>query len=414
MKAYLVFFFFWAGLSGPLHAMTLPEAFAAAKKNTGTLTGKQLDIDIAENRKKQGVGSLLPSVEVSSVNLFRDDAGASNVSSSFTETHQHTARISLTQPLFRGGSTYYGLKIARNLPKIARLDLRQTEIELYETVAQAFYEVLQYKSDIDHLREQTRLLQERISDIRQRTAIGRSKNTELLSAQSILARTESELASGRSQMILAQQRLAALIGIDSVTALQDDGEVQPAAVPPDWADRLMAAPQVAANELILEQARLEVGVARGSYLPSLELNGDYFLDRGGVLADSKWEVTVDATWEIYSGGRNTAEKNIQQLEARKLEYYLTDLKRNLRSRFEAQKLDFQARQEELGKLKQAVQLAEVSYREHRREFSSGLVSNLEVLNSLDELLQARRALGRKVYETKLSWIRLQATVGATP
>lgn len=395
-------------------ALTLKEAFESAKKTTSLVANTKLDILKSEAEASSLRSSIKPTVELTSDNVFRDELlSSSSVASSFGEAHQHNAEISVSQTVFRKG-TLDGLKYANNLPKVARLGLRRAEINLYLSVAESFLRLASLRQEVLDLEEQSKLLNDRIKEIKERAKIGRSKKTDLLSAQSGLARISADMASLRSQLILAEQDLAKKTGLEDFLYLQDEVDVAKLTPEPNWKDEVLKVANIRAAELNLEQLKLQVNTSKSDYWPTLDLTGNYYLERSGVLAESEWDVTLGASWEIYSGGETQSSVEIQKIELRKQEQTLSELKRNASIEFEARKREFQSRKKELIKLKEALRLAKSSYLEHRKEARSGLVSSLEVLRSLDDFLQIKRIYNQRSLEGKLSWVRLQALAGVTP
>jgi outer membrane protein TolC len=131
------------------------------------------------------------------------------------------------------------------------------------------------------------------------------------------------------------------------------------------------------------------------------------------LSESNWDVTVTASWEIFSGGDDYRELQIQNINLQKLEAELTDYKRQLNASVGAAVAQVSSLKEELRVLKTAVDSAEKSYKQNERDRRNGLVSELEVLNSLDNLVATQSAYDRKYYGARLLYIALLRAVGRT-
>ena len=90
----------------------------------------------------------------------------------------------------------------------------------------------------------------------------------------------------------------------------------------------------------------------------------------------------------------------------KLEAQLQDAKNRLQADYEGQASLLTWQKETVQKLETAVDFAKKNYDEQVKEFSRGLVSNLEVLRSLDDYLSVKRTLDREKLNLKLAWIEL--------
>ena len=77
--------------------------------------------------------------------------------------------------------------------------------------------------------------------------------------------------------------------------LKDTFQIENLSIPEQWEVELMRAPQIQVAELLLEKTKQEKNVSRAEYLPKVDLDSNYYLDRSGILEDSDWDVTVQAT-----------------------------------------------------------------------------------------------------------------------
>ncbi len=391
-------------------AQTLEELFHAAVENTATIREKEWATEIAEEQKDQAYAQVLPTVSANSNNVWRDQADVGP----FGEAYQHTAFLSLTQPLFQGGSEYYNLAIAKRLPKIAELEKRRQLRLLFAQVAQAFYQALRAQKDMEIYLDQEKSLRDRIRTLKSRVNIGRSKPTELLAAQSQLSRILAERSQSERQKIVFINQLKTLCGLETRPQLIDYQDPAKIAYKNNWESQIGETPQVKATEILLENAERAVASARGSYLPTLDANANYYLDRAGILQDSSWDITLNARWELYEGGNDSSEIQIRKLQAKQIKAQLVDIKRSQRIEFDSLKEQFFLHQKTLDQFEEAVKVAKKNYQEHQKEADRGLVSDLDALQVLDNYLAVRKTYSQQIFETKMTWAQLKALVGDIP
>jgi outer membrane protein len=392
-------------------AITLEQIYQAAVENTAVIKDKQYSEEIAKQQENQAIGGVLPTLAAVSTNTWRDPVLAIGP---FGEPYQHFGAINLTQPIFQGGAEYYAIKNAQKLPEIAKLQRMQEELGLYTLVSQAFYQAVRNQQEQQVYLEQKKTLTERVKALQQRARIGRSKQTDVLAARSQLARVTAELSKVEQQMIAAKKALKNLSGLEEIPNLTDNSEPEELSLASHWEKQLMEVPIIKANKLLVENARRDIEGARGSFLPSVDMDANYFVDRAGILQDSKWEVTVNARWEVFSGGRDASQVRIKKLEALQLDAQLTDLKRNLQNDFKSLREEFIMHKKILSEMKEAVALAKENYQQHMLEANQGLVSDLEALRVLEEYLQVRRTYDQQVFDLKLTWTTLRALAGEHP
>ena len=391
-------------------AVTLSQAYREALKVRSSVAQSRTAETVAEARQDQTLAAVLPTVFVQSDNTWRDKVAGT----SFGEGYQHTARISVAQSLFSGGAAYHGLKAADYAHEAASFERKQSELDLYEEVATAFYQLLILKSDVANLKEQEDLLRKRLDFLRQRARIGRTKSSDVLAARSQLARVSAQLLGARSEFRVADNRFRWLTGLKDLSELRDEWQDKPLSVPQRETAELMQLPLIQAREADLEAAGHLEGVAFGAYLPSAALEGNYYLDRAGIISQSKWDVNLTLRWELYSGGNTLAQRRIRAAEKSLTELRLADDRKRLRTDFEAKSEQVRLRIETVAALEEAERLAKRNYELQQQEFRRGLVSNLDVLQALDDYLTTRRTLARERFNARLDWVRLQLLTGETP
>lgn len=397
-------------LSSSACAETLADFYEKALRNTAFIKEQDLAVSIAQEQKTQAQSAVLPTLSVQSNSVWRDQADVG----AFGEAYQHSAFVSLSQPLFQGGGEYYALGIANNLPKVAELERERQKRILFSQVSQAFYQAFSLRRDRALYLEQEKALRERVSTLQRRAKIGRSKPTDVLAAQSQLARISAERANIERLYVNSENLLKNLTGINRIEFLADPLEAQQLQYNSAWAQRVEETPQIQAAELAMDNAKKAIGASRGTYLPSVDANANYYLDRAGILRDSEWDITVNAKWDLYNGGRDSSEVKIKRLQLLQMEARLTDTKRNQANEFESLKNQFFIHKKTLDQFNQAVRLAEKNYKQHIKEANQGLVSDIEALRVLDDFLQIRRTYEQQVIDTKITWAQMRALVGDLP
>ena len=407
----LLIFFILSSTSFNAQGVTnLKQLFSAARSYTAKLKDKAIEEEIAKKEKSKAMAGVLPSLSATSSNVWRDQADVG----AFGEGYQRTSYFTLSQPLFQGGAEYYALKIAGQRPEIARLEKKNAELNLYSEVASLFYTVVRLRQNQTTYKEQEGTLFRRVTTLKQRAKIGRNKQTDVLSAESQLARVRAELSQIESQRLRYEQNLLNLTGVSELGLLTDDLDLNKLEVPSEWQKTLLETPRIRATELALENSKKEVGVVRSQFLPSVDLDANYYIERSGILKDSDWDVTINAKWNLFSSGEDISEKQIKDLEVRKLENYFLEEKRNIKNDFESLTKEFLLQKAVVSKLEQAVKLAEKNYKQHIKEANQGLVSHLDVLKVLEDYLQVRQSYDQQLYNAKVTWANLEAMAGVLP
>ncbi|MEZ4752397.1 MAG: TolC family protein [Bdellovibrionota bacterium] len=374
------------------------------------MSTSRLDEEIADSSHNKAIASLLPNLSVSSNHTLREPISGSSTASTFGQRYQHTATLTLTQPLFQGGAEYAGLGYASAERQIANFKTKQAELDLAIEVATGFFSLATVNAEISNLLEQDDLLEKRVIFLQHWVRIGRSKPSELTAVQSQKAKIAADVSKAQSERQVSYETFLWLTGLENANELE--WESAPDAIPKQIdVDNL---PAVRSLELEMENAERSRTIARADYWPSVDLQGNYYLQRAGILAGSRWDLNLTLTWNLFSGGATAAESTIKAKEAQKKEIELRDLKHRLRQDFLGQQrlLEFQKRTVE--KLEQAVRYSRKNYLEQQEEFKKGLITNLEVLRAMDDYLQVKRALDREKIASRLAVVRLKTLLGEKP
>lgn len=399
-------------LSTGLSAITMHQAFEKALEHRSGVLNKKIDENVALLRKSQTLSEFYPKFELSSVNQWRDQSTSSEFERQFSTARQHTARLTMRQMLFHGGAEYEALKIAGLEIEARRLEQEQLALEIYETVAHSFFSILSLQTDLQNLKSQVQALERRNTLLKQRVALGRNKSSDLTASLSQMARLRAEIPSLEGRLEAEQQNFLWLVGLEHVDTFEAaEKELD---VPDHLIFDTDKIPAIKAKRKLSEIQEKQVNIARTEYLPNIDLSTNYYLDRTGTPSDARWDAALTATWNLFSGNSTKSEVRVRILERIKLENEIADLSRQRQRIFEAQKAQLRHYQTAVKDLQSALDFARKAYEEQQKDFELGLVSNLEVLRSLDDVLQAKRNFDLEKMNGRLLWVRLHTTAGIIP
>jgi len=397
-------------------ALTLDDYYAAALRRSEVVASQTELIRQAEERYQQATSSLLPTVNGVASYLWQEPlpTAAPSTSTSLL-SRQPLAKLTATQPLFRGFREFAALRQTRALVGAQNEDYQQARVQLFKDVAQNFYNVLSIEQDLKNLDEQIRQNLDREKEIQDRVRIGRSRVSELLNVQTTVGTLRAQVEQLRGQLRVAREAFAFLSGLESATPLHDSEPIPAEKEPLETAlTRLAMRPDIRASQKRLTAAQEGVAVAKGAHLPSIDLNGNYYLDRPGALKDVDWDVQVALTIPIYAGGllQSKAREAISQRS--QVELSASQVARQAEQEIRSLHQSLQFDQSQLEALERATEAARKSYEAQRQEYRLGLVTNLDVLQAHTAYQENTRALDRARFNTKLDYLRLQAATARRP
>ena len=391
--------------------LTLSQCYALALERSETIGLTQEDVALAEAQYEQVRAAVLPQAGFLFTDKFQDIGGSSG-SSLRRETPQ--AGFYGHQLLFAGFREFAAMKGQKHQIQSRARDVDQARLLLYEDVARVFFTVAANDLEIKSLETLIRLSQDRVGELRKRVAVGRSRDSEILSTESQWANLEARRQAAQGYRASALEVLSFLIG-QRVSGVQDD--FPETVLPPPLERYLSQTPSRPDVQSVLSQResrRLFSLAARRSYWPTLNLDGNYYTQRVGANESVDWDLFLVLDVPFYKGGETQADartaKSLERSVALRWSQVQRTAEREVRERYQ-NVLSYVAQVE---KLERSASLAQKNYEMQRREYTMGLVSNLEVLAALNTWQEASSAWERTRLQSKNAAVLLELAVGRTP
>ena len=396
-------------------ALGLKEVFQSSLKNAETLPIQQSRTLQSAERVNQAKAGLLPNLTFA-MSYLRQDTGTSDGTSAFTKADQTTTKATLTQPLFRGFREYAGIRATELDLKAQQAQEVQSRQALYKAVAQVFYAVLSANQDRQHIQTQVDLTAERVRELQSRSRIGRSRKGEVLAAQAQLELLKSQLEAATFELNQARDQFTIVTGLSNDLSLQDKIENLPSTLKPleYYLSFLEKRGDLQALEAQRDSTQEKIGIAKGAHLPSIDLGGNYYFKRTGVLENSRWDIGLAFTLPLYQGGAIVSQVREATEHLNEQELLLAQGRRQAIQSIEGSHRLFSSSLAQIRALSEALTLAESNYREQTRDYRFGLVTNLDVLQALNSLQDTRRTLDRTRYQAKTAYASLEASIGSIP
>jgi len=394
-------------------AVTLKEAFSSAKLNMETLKRAQSEIQQSIERKNQARANLLPTINGVGNETRIDRPRDPSMNSAFTLTRQYSVGFRLLQPLFRGG-TVSALQMRKDEILLANFQKDASEINLYQLVIGAYYNLHMAHVDLLNLSELLKLSQERVKELRSRTQVGRSRRGELVQAETQLLTAQAQYGQGEMNLKQAAETFEFYTGVKAIDLAKLS--MLPKNLPSilEFMEKLKKRPDILARLQQVKVADERVGISKGAHYPNVDLISNYYLDRTGILASSDWDVSVQVTVPLFQGGGATAlikesveAKKIAQLNS---EEAIRAAKRDLAILYQ----NYHQIQIQLDTMNSALKKAQEAYRLNLQDYNYGQVTNLEVLQSLNFYIEAKRSYDNLKNVAHMTYRNLEASVGVLP
>lgn len=390
-------------------ALGLDELYHRSLEQSEVLQSSRLDIDISDSERQRALSAQKP-------RLTLDADGSYHVSKldrkKWGNAWDSGVKTEFRQPLYDGGLSQAAIKAGEATVESAKWDYKTNEQTLYLQVASLFYELIAQKKDLMNLEDTIKLYRQRVGDLNERKRIGRSREAEVLSARTQLELTNSMIAATKINIAAAEEQLAWLSGLPPPLQLDDTlamGELEPKNVPAEKA----FIPSVAAAQARIEAATAQIDLARAGLMPKLDFIATHnwrYLD-ASEQGSHDFAIGLGLSWTLYDAGEIHAAVNSANLQRSKatVAKQLADREGNLNLSLARRQLDDSLLQ--IKTYRSALEVVEKTLKVQQQEFNSGLITNLEMLTTLDQRLQIRRNLDQAIYRAKLVYIQSKVYAG---
>lgn len=391
----------------------LRKAFDSALLNTETMPIQESKVQQTEEQVSQALSGIFPRLSI--VGNYTRIADPGFTGAFVADLNQHSARISATQPLFHGLKEFDALRIAQHSLKSQKFFTQKVKGSLYYQVAKSFFSILAAEQDVRNLKEVLKFSQQRTKELEAWVRSGRSRNTDLLSARSQEAILSAQLDAALNFLDQTRDNFYALTKLDKNSQLKDLSFAEASLTLKsltDYINLVERRPDVQALEAQVQAARYNKKYVRASYYPSLDLVGNYYLNRSGTnLKNSKWDAGINLSFPFFEGGVTNAQVGEAAAKLHEQELLLAQIRRNAEVEIRVAYTELQKSFNQVKLLKQAVETATAAYQGLSKDYRHGLATNIDVLTAMTKQLEAKRSYDTNRYALEVAKASLDNAVG---
>jgi outer membrane protein len=387
-----------------MRGITIEDAFLLALSKSESLAQQNEAIAGLEAAERALRSNFLPRLDFNGTR-FQQDTPDSTVQPSKTQ-----GMFSIRQSLFSGMRDYLSAKAAGTQTEAAKLDMARARQSLYLNVARAYLDLLAAQWDIDVRNEQLKITRDRLEELRSRERIGRSRSSEVLAAQSQLAQDEAQLQNALGSERVCQQVLKFLTGAQEDMAPAHVSLPSPPAID-GFLRGAEARADISARRKDLETAATRVDIQGRQRWPSLDAEANYYIKRPHSSSGINWDALLTLQIPLYTGGQTGAQTDQASAAKRSAGLALTLVRRQAETEVRQAYETLIYSVSTTDTLSKAMKLARENTQAQIQDYKLGLVTNLDVLNAMNSLLQIRIQHYQAHLQAFWSSIRLDAAGG---
>lgn len=401
----------------PQKKLSLMECYDLALKRSETLAISKEEIERAEATFFQASSEALGDVSFVASSTRQDSREKStgestSAGSTFLGREKTESKFAITQPLFQGFKSLAALIGAGNLRSQRKNEWIRAQHLLFLDVARSFYQVLRYQRDLEIIREIKKLFLERIDQLSEREKIGRSRPSELATANAGLKNIEAQFAQSEGAFIAEKNILGFLIGIPV-----DEIKLIDAVIPDEeivlnrYLSNLEMRPDVEASESGVKLARKNIVVAQSGLWPLISMEFNRYTERDGSQSNIDWDALLKIDVPLFRGGENIGNIKDAVSNWKQAKWLYSRTRREAELDIKQAYQQWHTTNEQYKALRESVFASEENFRLQKEEYERNLVNNLDVLQALETLYQANRQANEIYYQSKLSRWQLQVASG---
>ncbi|HEY1473902.1 MAG TPA: TolC family outer membrane protein [Pseudolabrys sp.] len=413
-------------LAVPAHGETLESALVHAYQNNPTLNSQRANTRATDEGVPIALSGYRPRITATAIGGEQTSSTTTRQQTGGTVTYNTVAGYNgpvsvggtITQTLYNGFQTANKTRQAESAVMASRATLRVAEQTILLSAATAYMNLLRDGAILDLQKRNVEVLQEQLRQTRDRFNVGEVTRTDV-------AQAESSLASGRSQVLVAQANYTASLATYRQVIGNEPGKLS-AATPvdrfsPNNVQGAVAVggttnPAVTTAEYNVDVALLQVKVAEGALYPTISVQGSFtqnWLDPQSLSVMNMYNASVLGTLSvpIYQGGAEYAaiRQAKETLGQKRLD--LDTARDTVRQNVVQSWGQLDAAKGNIEATRAQVQAAEIALNGVREEARVGQRTTLDVLNAQQTLVNARVALVTAQHDRVVASYALLAAVG---
>ena len=420
-RAVLLAVCFSVGTSALAAEPTLEDYIRSAlEKNPGRAISQAALLDAEAERLERG-SRLLPTVTAQATRTFNQhqtivdfDGTGPGEPLVFTRKAQNDANLSARMPLF-DADAFLKWRAGRAGARAAEADDRTNEVDVALNVARAYYTAVAASEVVRAAQRAKATADENMRIVQARLQIGATTQLLVDRAELEVSRAEQVLIDAKRVWNSSRRTLATLSGLaepETLAAVAPSTEA-PAAEDSMMRSALAGRPDVvAARERMNEATRGRLG-AWAAFAPRVTANGtERYTDAPGFAGEkTSWQATIVADWTLLDGGTRSAELKRQRAAILRARAKLTDAENVVKDELHSAWLDVDAALAKVTAARRGDAVARSAAEETRLRFKAGTVTQLDVIQSDRDALQAEVDRIRAEGELSIARLALRRAAG---
>jgi outer membrane protein TolC len=402
----------------PPKGMSLQEVLNLATRYSRELEQSRLSFQKAQAALQEQKASLFPTLDATAQSNYNRN--------SFAETQNDTLVLSVG---VQANYTLFDFGQRNTNILIQAVQVRSAELEVNRLTQQIRLDVAQQYYDLQDAGEQVRINQAAVENaqrsfqdtqLRERAGLGTRFDT--LQAQTTLSNNQVNLYQARTDLQVAQRKIAQKLGIAQTTQIAASDPIQivgawPLSLEQTILNAFEKRVELNQQRLAQESGQMKVKLAKTQKAPQVNLSAGYTLQES-PLTDSSLSnplqddlsVSLKLNWRLFDGGAAKAQANQARADTAIAVSEFANQRDQIRLDTETAFLTLQSQQQQMSSAQVGLTSAQAQLRLARLRFNAGVGTQLDVLNAQNQLAQAESNVSKAITGYNKAFVQLQRAI----
>ena len=393
------------------YELTLEESIRLALANNPAIKVSEAEQAKAEWSVKEAKAGKTPTVSLK----HSSARGELRASTPISESSSNS--VSLSLPLYTGGKLEGTIDKAKIGRDVSVLGVEKTKQQIRLDATKSYYTVLQTSNLVKLSQESVDRLKAHLQNVQAQFEVGTVAKTDVLRSEVEVADAEQSLIKAENAYELALAGLNNVMGMPLDTELQVKDELKYEAtdisLEAAWQQAMTNRPDLAQADLAIESAEKGVSIAKAGGRPTIALSATegWEDDKFPGTDDNTWSVGVSATWNIFDFGLTHSQIRQSKSELEKTQHQTQQIRDAAQLEVRQAYLNLKEAEKRIATSQVTVNKAEEDYKIAQVRYTSGVGTNLDVIDSQVALTTAKTNYVQALYDYNTSRAELEKAIG---
>lgn len=357
-----------------------------------------------------------------SVPVARTEAGnlvyGTEIVGTTSANRSYQQGISVSWPIWTFGKVEGAIDAARYQKNIADLEVYKTEADTKLSAVKAYYQYLEMIKLAEVQDLSVGDYASHLTNVQQQFDAGVVAKLDVLTSQVSLANAKQQSISAHNNRDIAEANLNNIMRVPMNTTLNPLDKEFPEPEFDITMDQAILMAQKYRWELVqadysVRAAKASLRSAKAGYLPSLSVGGGYSWKTPNVSGVDKddWALQGGLSWSLWDGGATTASIKKANAQVKRAEETLLQSRESVELEVRQDYLSILAAKEQIRAAEASVAQAEEAYKIASVRYSSGVGTNLDVIDAELALNTARTNYITALYDYNIGLATLEHAIG---